>query len=284
MEKVRCLTAENYQEWDEFVSSSPQGTIFSSTKWLRLVERPFHIWGYYQGGNLIGGMANFDDPAPLTPFQGILIKDTPGMKYASRLSLYNEVTTALIPYAPKEFYNHWSFPDIRPFKWAGWSCDVRYTFVVDLTDMTALWEGLEKQTRYEINHAKKTYSSWMTPDVRGFDYLYSETFKRKGIERPIDSEFVQRLNWVCNAMIFCSVTVDDVGSEAVFIDDNKRAYYILGASGEGHTSSLTLWYAFERLAKAGCKEVDLVGCNNQEIGLFKRGFGGKLTPYLGVKK
>lgn len=283
MNKVISLMDNQYKEWDDFVEQSPQGTIFSTMKWLKLFDH-YHIYGYYKGGKLVGGMANFDELTPLTPFQGILVNPPPDMKYPSVCSLYNEVTEALIPYAPKQFYNHWSFLDIRPFKWQKWDCDIRYTYVVDLTDMEALWQGLEKQTRYEINHARKSYTSWITPDIAAFDGLYSETFKRKGIERPIDSELLQRLSWVCNAVIFCSCSLDTIGSMAVMIEDNKRAYYILGASGEGHTSSLTLWYAFEKLARSGIREVDMVGCNSRERGLFKRGFGGKLTPYFGVKK
>ena len=271
------------EEWDEFVENSQQGTIFSSMKWLRLFGN-YHIYGCYKGGILLGGMANFDELTPLTPYQGILVRDMPEMKYANYCSLVGEVTESLIPYAPKQFYNHWSFQDVRPFKWNGWSCDIRYTYVVDLTNLDAVWEGLEKQTRYEVVHARKFYDSWITPDIDVFNILYSETFKRKGVERPVDSDLVRKLNWVCNAIVFCSCTVDTVGSMAVFIEDSKRAYYILGASGEGHTSSLTLWHAFERLAKAGIKEIDLVGCNSEKIGLFKRGFGGKLTPYYGVKR
>ncbi len=275
----------NYQEWDALVELSEQGTIFSTSRWLRLLDLPFKIYGYYKNGILLGGMANFDKPAPLTPFQGILVASSDSTKYITRMSLHNEVAKALLEYAPSHFFNHYTFPDIRPFKWAGWQCDVRYTYVVDLTDMGKLWDGLEKQTRYEINHARKTYQTYMTPDVSVFNSLYSETFKRKGIERPVDSEFIQRLCFTMNAALFCSCTLDNIGSMAIFIEDNKRAYYILGASDDiGHTSSLTLWTAFEKSAKAGIKEIDLVGCNNEQIGLFKRGFGGKLIPYYGVKE
>ncbi len=275
----------DYKIWDDFVESSEQGTVFSTTRWLTLLGLPFKIYGYYKGDVLFGGMANFVKPAPLTPFQGILIGETNQMKYTTKMSLHNEVAKALIDYTPNQFYNHYTFPDIRPFKWTGWQVDIRYTYVVDLTDMGKLREGLEKQTRYEINHAHKTYQTFMTPDVGVFNSLYSETFKRKGIERPVDSEMVQRLCFVMNAAIFCSCTLDSVGSMAVVIEDNKRAYYLLGASDDtGHTSSLTLWSVFEGLARVGVKEIDLVGCNNEQIGLFKRGFGGKLMPYYGVTR
>ncbi len=281
---VKELT--DFKTWDSFVESSEQGTVFSTTKWLTLFDLPFKIYGYYKSGKLFGGMANFNKPAPLTPFQGILISgENSQMKYSTQMSLHNEVSKALIEYAPNQFYNHWQFPDIRVFKWANWQVDIRYTYVVDLTDMDKLWEGLEKQTRYEINHARKTYNTFMTSDVGAFNSLYSETFKRKGIERPVNSEMLQRLCWVFNAVIFCSSTLDSIGSMAVVIEDNKRAYYLLGASDDiGHTSSLTLWTVFEKSAGAGIKEIDLVGCNNEQIGMFKRGFGGYLTPYFGVTR
>jgi len=274
----------DYKLWDDFIEESPQGTIFSTIKWLALFDLPFKIYGYFQNGKLIGGMANFDKLAPLTPFQGILLKDNPEMKYVSQMSLANEVSRALMSYAPLEFYNHYTFPDIRPFKWAGWNVDIRYTYVVDLTDLGKLWNEIEKQTRYEITHASKDYLCWMTPDIGAFDSLYSETFKRKGIERPIDSEFMHKLCFSLNAGIFCSTTSDTIGSMAVIIEDSKRAYYILGASEEGHTSSLTLWTIFQNLAKYGVKEIDLVGANSESIALYKRGFAGKLLPYFGVKR
>jgi len=280
--EVREIT--DFSEWDAFVEESPQGTIFSLSKWLKLFDLPFNIYGVYQNNNLIGGMANFDKPAPLTPFQGILLKNNPEMKCVSQMSLSNMISKELLSYAPPEFYNHYTFPDIRPFKWAGWSCDIRYTYVVDLTDLEKLWNGLEKQTRYEITHTAKDYLCWLTPDSGYFDILYSETFKRKGLERPVDSDIIHKLCFNFNAGIFCSATADSVGSMAVIIEDSKRAYYILGASEEGHTSSLTLWTAFQNLAKYGVKEIDLVGANSESIALFKRGFAGKLLPYFGVKR
>jgi len=243
MSVVKCLMAEQYEEWDNFVEESPQGTIFSTTRWLKFMELPFKIYAYYKGYKIVGGMANFDKPAPLTPFQGILVcSPQEGAKYSTYLSLHNEVAKSLLPYAPHEFYNHYSFPDIRPFKWEGWTADVRYTYVVDLTDMDALWDGLEKQTRYEVNRAGKDYLTWATPDTNPFNILYSETFKRKGLERPVDSDFIRRFCFAFNALIFCTTSEYDTHSSAIFVQDSKRAYYILGASDDtGHTSSLTLW-------------------------------------------
>jgi len=248
------------------------------------MDLPYHIYLYYKGNELVGGMANFDNLAPLTPFQGILLKDTTGMKDANKIALSTEVTKALLPYCPNQFYNHYTFNDIRPFKWAGWDVDIRYTYVVDLTDLNRLWVNLEKKTRYEVTHAQKDYLTWVTPDFDTFNVLYSETFKRKGLERPITRDLIGRLVFAFNAPIFATCTLYEAGSMAIMIEDNKRAYYILGASDGGHTSSLTLWDAFRKLGRYGTKEIDLVGCNSENVALFKRGFGGRLFPYFGVRR
>ena len=47
-------------EWDSFVESSPQGTIFSKSIWLDLFDADYNIWGYYKNNNLLGGTANFE--------------------------------------------------------------------------------------------------------------------------------------------------------------------------------------------------------------------------------
>ena len=52
MEKVISLTEERYKEWNEFVESSPQGTVFSTTKWLKLLDNVNKIWYIYYGGTV----------------------------------------------------------------------------------------------------------------------------------------------------------------------------------------------------------------------------------------
>src|SRR3990167_1880747 len=101
----------DFEEWDRLVDNSPQGTIFSSTKWMSLFNEPFKLYGVYKNGNLIGGIGGFDHYMPLTPFQGVLVAPYNG-KYVGLMSQHNEVSEALIDVLPKEFYNHYTYPDI----------------------------------------------------------------------------------------------------------------------------------------------------------------------------
>ena len=283
MGEVRIVT--DHAEWDSFVESSPQGTIFSTARWMDLFNKSYQIWGYYKGDTLYGGAANFDEPQPLTPFQGVLVRPMPDMKYATMMSLHNEVATELLEYLPLEFFNHYTFCDMRPFKWDGLRCAINYTYVVSLSSLTQLWTELEKSTRYEINRCSKNGISlvYLGTDTAMFDKMYNETFDNKGLDRPVATKLIQSIFANLDAECLVAFKDERPSSAVVTVRDRKRAYYILGASNHENTSAFTLWQAFHSLASRGVKEIDLVGCNDQKIGLFKRGFGGKLRPYYGVR-
>jgi hypothetical protein len=253
-------------KWDDFVSKSPQGTIFCSSKWLEMYNEPYKIYGVYKGNNLVGGSAFFKDLQPITPFQGMLVESSVG-KYVSVMSLHHEVATALLDILPDQFYNHYTFPDVRPFLWAGWGAKVKYTYVVH-----PQWEELDKDTRNVIKNTHVEVKR--SEDIQFFDSLYGFTFARKGIERTASTKLIYKLWETFKPDLYIA---SDNSAGVLLIKDNKRSYYILGASEGTGTSAKVLWEAIWRL-----DEVDLVGANDHKISDFKRQFGGKLCPYYGV--
>jgi lipid II:glycine glycyltransferase (peptidoglycan interpeptide bridge formation enzyme) len=267
-------------EWDNFVESSPQGTFLSSIKWMNLYDEPHVTWGYYKGNQLMGGFGGFLKNMPLCAFQGVLIAPTTG-KYTATTSLYNEVATALLKdgVLPNEFTNHYTFPDIRPFLWEGYKPTVRYTYVVNLNQELS---DLEKQTRYEINHPYHIGTvTKESKDIQFFDALYETTFERKGMKRPITSQMMYSIYETMKGQLFIS---SDNSTGVMMVTDNKRAYYLFGASDGTSTSSQTVWDALQSMRRQGFAEVDMCGCNNREIGSFKKGFSGKLQVYFGLSR
>jgi len=103
---VRYLASSEYEMWDEFVGISPQGTIFSSSLWLRLSGFSFRILACLDGNdNLIGGLAFVEKKVgrikiitspPLTPFQGILLKNDSQAKRSRQISRHINVVTSII--------------------------------------------------------------------------------------------------------------------------------------------------------------------------------------------
>ena len=84
-------------------------------------------------------------------------------------------------------------------------------------------------------------------------------------------------------MIQSSDAEGRVGSMAIFLLDQRRAYYLFGANDpkmrSQHTGTAVLWDSFYLLADLGFLEVDLEGINSPNRGWFKLSFGGSCVPY-----
>jgi hypothetical protein len=282
MRKVREISKE---AWDDLVKESEQGTIFCCTKWLELYEIPYKLYGCFNGDNLLGGVCGFTDShtfnsgeLPLIPFQGILVAPVNSPKYTTLMSRHQEVATTIRDFLSDEYKNnvirnHYSFPDTRPFIWKGWRQGVHFTYVLDTTDRKKMWSDLEKQTRYEITSSSGVMRQW---SLQYFDELYADTFTRKDMNRPISKEFLKKLNDSFDCRI-----VGTNHAMAYVVWDDKRAYYILGAS-DGTGSAAEVWTMLEGVSGMGLKELDFVGANDEQIGRFKKGFGGELKSYYSV--
>jgi hypothetical protein len=230
-----------------------------------LFDDKFTIYGCFKGNDLHGGMIGFNTRNgyfsggyPVTQFQGILFKPGLENKYGITEALIENIGKATI-------LNSYLANDIRPMLWAGWKPIVRYTYIIKNPNIFKL----EKDTRYEIAHNNEVaYRS----DCRTFYKMYEQTFKRKGLSVPVTwdwmAEFFNRFNPKC-------LMTQTAG--AVIVEDWKRAYYIFGASTGENSSLKVVWEAIKDY-----NEIDTAGANSKEIALYKRGFGGSLTPYLGA--
>lgn len=245
--------------FDNLVESSKEGTFFSLTKWLDLYDSEYDLYGVFENG-LIGGWGGFKTPQPITQYQSILFSLS-NLKPATLESKKKEIIDCLIPYLPSHFATD-TF-DVRPLIWKGYTCNPKYTYTVH-PDINSL----EKETRYEINHSDIIVE--VSSDSEWFCNLYEETFKRKGLNPTADRELVKK---VLNLGTLYKASDNSCG--VVLLKDSKRYYYILGASKGNGTSSKVLWEAIKDK-----NEIDLVGCNNEKIGKFKKGFAGNLKCYF----
>ena len=259
---IEVRSINDRETWDWLVDNSTQGTVFSSFDWLMLYKTNvvnFDLKGVYENGTLIGGIAfmvnrgdAYSGMFPLTPYQGVMVapQSNPEMKYTTLLSIHNKVADAIAKSdkdsvgGSRKIYNHYSFPDIRPFLWRGYTPDVKYTFVVDLTDMNEVWNGLEKDTRNVIRKADKEHKVRFGTMEEFVENYYHPMWMGKKKGMPVRRQFLERMSKsIPMDIILCD------GSGVVMMYDNKRAYYILGASTGAGTSSLTLWKAFQLVKK-----------------------------------
>lgn len=297
-----------WSEWDRFVVASPQGTLFSETLWLRLTGVPFRIFGCYKGEELVGGTAVLEGDGgkqalgvfPLTPYQGILFRPYPGAKLGTQHSLEMRITGALLDTLEQRYrdvmvVNHYTFHDVRPFYFrtygtaSEYRATVRYTHVVDLTDLGTTWNAIDDNTHWEIRKAEKGgIMVFPSADFDRFDQIHQHTFDRQGVDRDLSSDWLHKIYEVLNrekrCELFLAFNSQSTATAGVLtVWDSKRAYFLLGGAEPQHrnngSSSLALWTAFQSLATR-LPEIDLEGCNSPRRGSFKAGFGGQLRHYF----
>ncbi|MBN1162060.1 MAG: GNAT family N-acetyltransferase [Dehalococcoidales bacterium] len=306
--EIRCLGEGEYDEWDAFAESSPQGTIFCTSTWMKLYQIPFKIYGCYRGGQLVGGLPVIESEGacisggPLhayVQYQGMLFHHSPDTKYTRMLAVQEDITLAILDrleqedYTLTDIWNHPSVDDIRPFKRTGYQEAVRYTFVVDLTDLDRLWAQCEESMRRKIKKAReKGITVTRGGSLDEFDELYQLTFDRQELKRPGSKEFTARIYQTFKdkdrAELYLARHPDGVLSASVLaLRDTRCAYYLIGASHperrQDNPSSLALWTLFED-SSSKVRELDLVGANDPFIAQFKAGFGGRLIAYYGARK
>ena len=296
--ELKYLTEKDFLEWDKFVESSPQGTIFSTSIWLKAINYCFKILCLYQDNKPVGGIAFFTDKKniiipPLTRFQGILLKKN--LKRREE----NKITSAIVEKLTADFNNisisnHYNLKDIRPFIWAGFSVEVKYTYLVDISDLEELWQNMEKRTRYAIRKAERNKIVVKKEDkIAEFDRLHQFSLLNQKRKRPFNSSFLKNFYSTLKKFNKCQLYLaerknGDLSAGAFVVWDKKRAYYLMAGADPkfrgDESPSLILWTIFSDFNKKGFKEIDLVGANIPSIEKFKRGFGGKLIHYFNVKK
>jgi excinuclease ABC subunit A len=84
---VRILTRDDFEQWDEFVSESPSGSVFHSSKWLRtsadILGKDLIIYGYFINNTIIGGCSLYSEKRPMDlddKFVNLVLYGTKGEK------------------------------------------------------------------------------------------------------------------------------------------------------------------------------------------------------------
>jgi hypothetical protein len=300
--EISELKNKNYMEWDSFVESSPQGTIFHKTSWLNCFdEYSYKIIVLTHKNKIVAGIPlpyvrrfgiKMAVNPPFTPYLGVLFRKS-DQKYNTRLSFEKELSGNLArelknfaPYIRYTFSTH--FVDAGPFLSTGFSGAPFYSYILNLDDpLDKLLENMEKDTRNRINRSEK-YNLYVSDASPGeINKLVSHSFERKN--QKFSNHASEKLLTTFSINVPTKFLKIKNGDELVagggFVYDNKRAYYLFGGINSDRTykgsNQLVVWnlirYAKEVL---GLREFDLLGSPNAGIARFVRGFGGKLTPGL----
>jgi hypothetical protein len=301
--EVEEISPAGASRYDDFLAASPQGTLFAGSSWLsllsaRLPGRVFTLafaaagetralvptWERREG--LLGPVA---DLPPLTPYWGPCLPP-PGELRPERLKARDHEALAAVAaecrrrWAWCRLACHPALADVRPFSWAGFRGDARYTTVLAPTPEAEYLASLPSPLRNKIKQGEgRPVEESAEPGP--FVAMYAATFGRRGMRPPVSEGFVRAV-----AAAFCPGAgsffyVRGEGGEPaaarLVLWGRHTAYDLLAASfaeGRGPLGAYLTWRVIRAVRERGLA-LDMVGVNVASIARFKESFGGALTPY-----
>lgn len=300
-----------FDSWDRIVESAPQGTLFNTTEWYRILEevtgQRWEITGCAKNGNLVGGCIshvtnragfNLLLPPLLTSYPGIILLPSESERVCDsteerlkRVSLLERDLAGR--YALAWMVHHEEMSELRPFVWNGWETIPRYTYLLNLSSPEELMAGLKPSLRNKVRKGEKHgFVLRRLNDLSSVASFYSSSYERHGGSPPVSSDTLTR--WFsrlsAEGMAMCFSIEDAEGRPHAFrivlLDGRNACDWVAGSDpslfSEGGTPFL-LWKVIEELT-GSFDTYNLMGANTPTIASFKASFGGDLRIYWETRR
>jgi len=300
---VEFLEKSSKNEWNSFVDSSPQGSVFCYYEWLEFsTKNDFQILVYKENGRITAGMplpfystGKIGLP-PLTQKMGVLFEDFSNTKYVTRLEKEKKIIYEFIDVLKREKKSYsmnfdWHFDNWLPFYWRGYEQTTRYTYVIDFSSKTLdqIWQDMDDRTRNSIRKAEKSLLRISkTNDVKRFYEINKMTFERQKMEIPYSLEYVQKIyeTFKDNISIFEAADSNgNIHAMNFYIADNRSVYYLMSGADPDFRSSGAQnkihWEAIKHFY-GKVKYFDFEGSMIENVEANFRKFGGVQKQYFNI--
>lgn len=304
-------------QWDRFVSTSPQGSIFCRSAFLDALGVESDLWLVEENGQPQAGVVilrrNAEPlcaPYSFALYQGILFAGhSRTLPPHSRPKWTLEVTETLLKdlserYDRLSFCLHYSTEDLRSLQWfhyhapqlGQFKLDLYYTGLIDLTaspDFETYLTTIRTTRRYEYRRAlREDLTVEVSQDIDTLENLYRLTFERQGME--LDPAVLQRMRAITAAaislgfgeLLLCRDANGEVASATLFLHDERCGYYLIGANHPAYRNSWSGTFLvlenIRRCQARGLKWLDVCGINSPNRGDFKTSLNAVPVPYFVV--
>ncbi len=307
----KCLSNE---EWDEFVTHSPQNNIFCQSKFLEIYHSNYDLFLLKKGKLILAGVVILKDSKRCTVkqqfvYQGILFSQyiesaRSHKKIKKKLeivqyflneleSLYTDISLSL----------HHSINDLRGFQWHNYhnqdgglqpNLNLNYTGILSLSKIESFDQVLMNARTVRRQEYKKCIKNGFTieesNDVSILDFLHEKTFERQGIKRPKSQVFLatelakESLAKGFGRLLICRNIKGVPTSASLFLFDDKTGYYLIGANDPEYrkfsTGGFVVLEQIRHCIDQGLSYVDFMGINSPLRGDFKVSFNANPAPYF----
>ncbi|MDA7707903.1 GNAT family N-acetyltransferase [Flavobacteriaceae bacterium] len=309
MAKYIIEECTDIKEWDDFADKSPQGTIFSKSKFIDSIANNIKL--IIKKGNEVAAAVHIlltDSGRPLIeqPFlqysNSIMFRNNQKLLAHKQINEEFRITELIINEILQLFdefsiINTPSFTDIRPFLWHNFNNPehgvfankINYTPILDLankneSDIIAEIRGCRRQ---ELKK-KEDFRIEESDDIALLDELHTLTLKKHNKELGIlEKEMLFKITKASLEFNYGRLMIgyydDNPVSATLFLHDSERGYYLFGANHpEFRNTGLSTKLMMNNILyfkKLELKELDFIGANSPHRGDYKVSFNCNIKPY-----
>ncbi len=190
MLEARLLHEHEYAAWDDFVYQAVSGSIYSTAEYLEILSTvtggSYRVLGAFFGDKLVGGIGLYEQRARtggtfvsnrlLLYYNGIVVD--PAEASATCEALLRMLDS--LDYRAITLHNR-KLSTENPALPPGWTTERTQTYVVSLSDLSDLWNRMEKNARRLIRRAEEhTLKVTSDDDFDSFFAIHHEIHQRKG--------------------------------------------------------------------------------------------------------
>jgi len=291
------------EQWNDFVSKSPQGSIFSRSWYLDALVVDYNLLCVVNNyDEILAGIIlaknqikTYSNPL-LAKYLGVLFKNEDKLtqkKVSKQYKTLELLSKELKKFKSFDYYFHPEFNNWIPFYWSKFTQQTRYTYQINLKYS---FEEIEKRfhgnLKNDIKNALKMGVN-IKRDIESLSFfeVINKTFKRQGSKSPFNRNklmnFIELLSKKEHFVSFGAYnTVGELISVCGIVSDEKSTYFILnGIDIEKQVrgaNALMIMEAIKFSKNRSLQIFDFEGSMLPGVEQFYRRFGGDLVPYYRI--
>jgi len=316
---INIADGDNQKEWDDYVESSPFGTIFHTWQWLKIMEKHTNSTLYplqiFKGSTHIANYPIFFKKkgflrVALSPpyntdvlYLGPVMPESESYKQSKKeeylIGIQSEIDRFLFSDLRCNYVNLRTAPgllDSRPLRWAGYDVQPFYTYRLDLNaGIEEIWGNLHKLVRKNIKNILDKGIVIQKGDKADLSFIQSEIqrrFDEQGRNRIDNSLYLDDIFHEYagrNLDIFVAKYQGETVSGVLHLNYNRIMYQWVGLSKaevEGISpNELLVWESIKNAHEMGMRYYDIMdGGDNPRLRRFKSKFNPELSIWYSAEK
>jgi hypothetical protein len=314
---IEEINKEDFKKWDAIVDRSPQGTIFHTLKWLKIIEKhtssQLYLVAGYTGNEPIAAIPFFyrkrgffnivSSPmgTTLIPHLGPVFPDYFMHKQYKREFYFREfqkeLDEFLIQNLKPDSISIITSPnllDVRPLIWNDYQVIPKYNYIKDITNLDTVWNGFKKELRKNIEKVENEGYVVEQAGLEGYQFIaqsISHRFDEQEMEFSVSNEYLLDIfnaYYPDNLEIFV-VKIDGKSISGIVVTRFRDTFSLwIGATQAGikgiYPVDFLQWKIIEWGKMNGYQKCEILGANVPSISYFKSRYNFDLEIYYSVKK